>query len=630
MKRIGERGEHKWAPVSWEEALDIVAQKLTEMKEKYGAETVCLFRGQGGDWGAPWHYALRFLNAFGSPNMSTPSHICYFPRFIAELKTYGGLITPNYDQANTIVEWGANRAETHLPAHGKINKALQREARLIVVDPVRTKLAARADVWLQPRPGTDGALALSMLHVIIGEELYDRDFVQNQTVGFAELGDLAQDYPPERAEEITWVPAGIIRRAARLYATNRPSCLYIGNGVEQHTNAFQTIRALCILRAVTGDLDVAGGNVFEAPLPMVSLKGGERLSPEQRRKRLGQYDIFHDITGIVPFPVITDAILSKQPYPIKAMLVIGGNPVASMPHEQRIREACKKLDFLAVADIFMTRTAELADIVLPAASHFEKAGFIASSMYGEYGDYVLLKRKVVDLDGCWPDWKIYTELAHRLGFADAFPWQDVEEAIDGQLKPSDITVEQLKTHPEGIRFKEGESYRKYKSEGFRTPSGKVEIYSRFLEERGHHPLPVYVEPAESPLSQPDLAKKYPLIGNSEGKRVWSVGSQLRNIPSLRRYEPEPLLKIHPRDAEPRGITDGDWVRITSPRAGIKMRAHVTEITVPGVVILPTGWGQAIPEANTNTLVDDQARDPISGGTGYRSFLCQVERERDAT
>jgi anaerobic selenocysteine-containing dehydrogenase len=625
LLRVGARGGGEWEEISWERALEHVAERLDRLREEHGAESLALFRGQAADWGAPWHYALRFTFAFGSPNTSAPSHVCYFPRLVAENVTYGNVIAPDYRQTAAVVEWGAGRPDTHLPFWRMLRGALRRGAKLVVVDPMRSKVAKRADLWLRPRPGTDGALALSLMQVLIEEDLYNREFVENWTVGFDRLAELAEQYPPQRAAEITWVPAEMIREAARLIVTEGPTAIHAGNGLEHHTNTFQTLRAIACLRAVAGTLDVPGGNVFEELVGWRGLKGKELLPPEQKAKRIGSFDMFTDISSVIPFPAIVDAILTEEPYPVRGLLVIGGNPAVTMPNHRRVDEALRKLDLLVVAELFMTRTAQLADLVLPAASQYEKTGFIVSSMFGETKDYVLLKQKAVEVEGCWPDWKILFELARRLGFGDAFPWKDVEEAIDYQLEPSGITVEQLEAHPGGVRFKEGERYRKYEQDGFGTPSGKVELYSRVLEEQGQDPLPGWTEPAESPVSQPELAEEYPLIGCSAGKTVNYVHSQYRHVKALREREPEPWVWIHPQDAGSRGIVDGEWVRISSPRGSIRMKAEVTDAALPGVVSMAVCWGEPCEDSEVNELVDDRPRDPVTGSTGSRSFLCQVAK-----
>jgi anaerobic selenocysteine-containing dehydrogenase len=626
LLRVGPRGEQDWQSLSWEQALGILAERMTGLRDRHGPESLALFRGQAGDWGAPWQYALRFMFAFGSPNTSTPSHICYFPRVAAENLTYGRFTDPDYKNARTIVEWGACRADTHLPAWFKIQDAQRRGARLVVVDPVRTGIARKADLWLQIRPGTDGALALGLMHVLLKEDWYDREFVERWTEGFQQLAALVAEFTPQRVAEITWIPADRVREAAHAMRTGGSTAIYAGNGLEHHTNTFQTLRAIACLRAMAGTIDVPGGNIFLTLLNWVHMEGQQFLAAGQKAKRVGGYDLFTDMSFCVPFPAIVDSILTEEPYPIRGLMVIGGNPAVTMPNQDRVQEALRKLELLVVLDPLMTRTARLADLVLPASTQFEKTDLIASTIWGEFGDFALLKTKALDIEGCRADWWFLFNLARRLGLEAAFPWSNVEEAIDFQLASSGLTAEQLAACPSGVRFKRGEESRKYLRDGFATRSGKVEFYSRVLEERGYDPLPTWREPAESPISQPRMAREYPLIGCSAGKTVNYVHSQFRHVKALREREPDPWVRIHPDDAGERQVEHGDWVRIRSSRGNIRMRATVTDAVMPGVASISPHWGEADPASNMNVLIDDSARDPVVGSTGDRSFLCQVEKE----
>jgi anaerobic selenocysteine-containing dehydrogenase len=347
----------------------------------------------------------------------------------------------------------------------------------------------------------------------------------------------------------------------------------------------------------------------------------EKLPEEKAKKRLDGHELFFSVSDMFSYPSAIDTMLTEDPYPIKAAMVMGGNPLVSLANTQRVREAFKRLDFLIDIDIFMTRTGEIADLVLPAATYFEKTGL---TFRGLAGGYLLLQQKAVSMEECWPDWKILFELAKKMGYEKEFPWRDVEDAIEEQIKPSGLTVEKLKQSPEGVFYQAIET-KTYEKQGFMTPSGKVEIYSKTFQEKGYDPLPVYKEPSESPYSQPELAKKYPLIGTSEGKSRAFVHTTSRNIPSLRKLDPEPLVKLHPKDTENRGIKDGDLVKVSSARGNIQMKARVVEVAPPGIVVIPWGWGQALPEANFHNLTDDMARCPISGATSSRAFLCEIEK-----
>lgn len=626
LLRVGEKGEGKWESISWDQALDTLTEKMTILRDRYGPESLALFRGQAGDWGASWQYALRFMFAFGSPNTSTPSHICYFPRVAAENLTYGCFTDPDYVNARTIVEWGACRADTHLPAWSKIKDAQRKGTKLIVIDPVRTGIARRGDLWLQIRPGTDGALALGIMHVLLEENMYDRQFVREWTEGFEQLAALVSDFTLDRVAEITRIPTGKIRQAARTIWTGGPTAIYAGNGLEHHTNTFQTLRAVACLRALTGTIDVAGGNRFLTLLDWAHLEGQEFLPTQQKDKRVGSYDLFTDMSFCIPFPAIIDTILTQEPYPIRGLLVIGGNPAVTMPNQHRVEQALRKLEFLVVLDPLMTQTGRWADLILPASTQFEKTGLIASTIWGEFGDYALLKTKAVEVEGCCADWWLFSELGRRLGLEGAFPWRTIEEAIDYQLASTGITTEQMVANPAGIRFKHGEETRKYLRNGFATRSGKVEFFSRVLEEKGYNPLPVWTEPAESPASRPGMALEYPLIGCSAGKTVNYVHSQFRHVSALRKREPDPWVRVHPEDAARRQVKDGDWVLVRSAIGSIRMKATVTDDVMAGVVSISPHWGEADPRSNMNLLIDDGARDPVVGSTGDRSFLCQVEKE----
>jgi len=378
---------------------------------------------------------------------------------------------------------------------------------------------------------------------------------------------------------------------------------------------------LAILKSITGNIDVPGGSVFPPHLHIEDIRLKEKLPEEKAKKRLDGHELFFSVFDMFSYPSAIDAMLTEDPYPIKAAMVMGGNPLVSLANTQRVREAFKRLDFLIDIDIFMTRTGEIADLVLPAATYFEKTGL---TFRGLAGGYLLLQQKAVEMEECWPDWKILFELAKKMGYEKEFPWRDVEDAIEEQIKPSGLTVEKLKQSPEGVFYQAIET-KTYEKQGFMTPSGKVEIYSKTFQEKGYDPLPVYKEPSESPYSQPELAKKYPLIGTSEGKPRAFVHTTSRNIPSLRKLDPEPLVKLHPKDTENRGIKDGDLVKVSSARGNIQMKAKVVELAPPGVVVIPWGWGQALPEANFHNLTDDMARCPISGATSSRAFLCEIEK-----
>jgi anaerobic selenocysteine-containing dehydrogenase len=462
---------------------------------------------------------------------------------------------------------------------------------------------------------------LAMMHVIIEEDLYDREFVQNNTLGFDELAEHVKQYTPEKVEKITWIAAEDIRKIARLFATSKPAANVPGTcSIDQHINGFQGNRAMALLQIITGNVDIPGTWVS---LPFIRL--GDLRVPEVDDDPIGaeEHPLFRRFWGRTsPYGqqmLFADAVLKGKPYPLKALIVNGGNPAVTLPDSRRVQEAMKKLDFMVVMDPFMTPTAELADIVLPACTFLEKSG--VGYVYGVNTGipYALLRKKVIEPIGeSWADWKIWTELARKMGYGEEFPWNSDEEVVDFFLEPSGLTREMLeKEHPEGIFYVDDD--KKYLSGNYKTPSGKIEIYSKTLEENGYDPLPVFIEPTQSPLSSPRLAKEYPLILTTGSRIPQYTHSQLRNIPSLRKEAPEPLAELNPETATKYGVADGYMMVIETPKDHITMKVQTSEDLHPGIVSIPHGWS----EANANLLTSLDVRDPVTGYTEMKALLCRI-------
>ena len=664
MKRIGQRGEDKWERISWDEALTTISSRFSEIKQKYGAEAIDFHHGHyhSGDIIGP--YLTRLANLIGTPNVTNPSHVCHLPRVFLQFKyDFGVVVPPDIANTNCMIIWGGNPKATNKPQEIAIREARERGAKLIVIDPRITPYAEEANLFAQLRPGTDGALALGMLNVIIKEGLYDKEFVDNWTVGFNRLVKHIEKYSPEKVAEITWVPAEIIRNMARMYATTKPACISPRNALEQHTNASCSIRAIDILMAITGNIDIKGGNVIVVPLflGLTDVKLFEKLPPETLKKKIGANKcLYSKISTTWPAahtPSLWDAILYDEPYSVKAMFNMAANPAVTCANTNVVVKALEKLDFLVVVDIFMTPTAKLADIVLPACTFLEQTRYATYDTHADHGwnvpSRIVLSPKVVEpLYESWSDWKIICELGKKMGYEKYFSWKTREESIDYELELFGITYEELRANPEGIvipipsilykkysGFFGGiirgalkismfrnypDMYRKYDGflKGFLTPSQKVEIYSERLEKMGYDPLPVYREPAESPVSCPDLAKEYPFILIAGSKLNMYTHSMLRNIPDLRKLMPINLLEINPQAAEKLGIHDGDIVKVESLRGSIRSCVKVTKSIDPRVVHLYHGFE----ESNCNILTDHKAFDPITGSTGLKSSLCNVIRD----
>jgi anaerobic selenocysteine-containing dehydrogenase len=607
---------------SWDEALEIIADRFRFHRDRHGAESICWLRGMAADWGAPWDYANRLMNVFGSPNSIGNGSVCYVAREMAHNLTYGTMTLPQAKNARCILVWGKNDRNTCPAVHESILFARQQGARLIVVDPVRTELASMADIWLQLKPAHDGPLAMAMIEHLLAEDLYDQAFVREWTVGFAELRQAAQAFAADRIAGGLWLDPAAIRAAARLYATTGPACIIDGNGLDMQLEVFDATRAVCCLRALTGNLDRPGGDLLPRPVAARNLQLKERL-PQGVEPITGAYPLFnrfHPTWGLHAQSCLIDAILDEQPYPIRMLVVQSGNPAVSMADSSRVRKALTKLDFLVVIDPFLTRTGRLADVVLPAAGCFEKTQLNRACLRTSP---VLLQNQIIDCQGeSWPDWKIIFELARRLGLEREFPWQTVEEAIDYQLEPAGITVEMLRENPAGVAAA-ATTYEKFRSEGFKTPSGKVEFCSEQLRAQGHPPVPYGGGWAGNPISFADRSATFPLIGISGARPSYFTHSQFHRIPALLAQEPEGLVDIHPRDAGDREIADGDLLQIETPRGRVRMKARISEVVHPGSVQIAWGWGEVDPAANLNNLTDDDRRNPVTGTPSSRSFMCRI-------
>lgn len=619
-----------WKRISWDEALDTIADKLKETKESYGARSFAYLIGDAICIGGATNMDVpfRFCDVYGTPNRFTPGSYCAETQGLAQRFTNGRLypLVSVSEDSKCIVLWGHNPNNSQPSAVKRIESVRKGGGKIIVIDPRSIYFAKRSDVHAKVRPGSDCALALGILNVIVSENLYDREFVQKWTIGFDKLSRHLQDYPPQKVEEMTWVPAETIKEIARVYATNKPASIIRGvNSLDQHPSGFQTQRAIEILQAITGNMDIPDG-IVASPFPNLR---SIRLPEMVKEKPLGadKYPLFC-VDGFLLMEgqgsLLADTILTGQPYPIKVMIIAGGNPALVMPNSNKFRKALGKLDFLVVMDMFMSETAKYADMVLPAASFLERTDLMGANPIIDGIPYIMLRKKAIDeYFESWSDIRFWLELAKSMGYDEYFPWKDEEELFDDILEPMGLTVEYLKEEkPEGILF-DSLKYKEYEEKGFPTPSGKVELYSERLEKLGYDPLPVHSEPLESPMGSPELTREYPLILTTGARMLEFYHTQFRNIPSLSKRAPEPTVEVHPDTAGRYGVKDGDMVIVETKRGRIKIKAKVTEDIVPQVVNIPHGWAQA----NVNILTDDRPCDPVTGYPGPKSLLCRMEKIR---
>ena len=578
LKRVGDRGAGQWERISWPEAIDTIRDHFLRIKEQYGAKGVAFCQGM--PKGMEHFVLIRLANMFGSPNVVSVQDVCHAPREVTGLHTCGFYpVMDSHYKSKVVVVWGSNLTSTN--EEGEICSGLLEQIRtgteLIVVDPRQTELGKKAKLWLQLKPGTDNALALAILNVIIEEHLFDNEFIENWTFGFEELAGHVKNYSPEKMSAITWVAPDLIREAARFYARSRPAAIQWGNAIEQNVNTFDTARALVSLMAICGNLDVPGGNIHANEPRILPLGKFVRadLFPSKRKEMIHAYH--HTIPKLMTVPPVflRKAILEEIPYPVRGAYVQCSNPLLAYADSRMTFNALKKLDFLVVADIFMTPTAALADVVLPAATHFE---FNDIGHYGLGHGYILARPKVVDPpEECWPDIKILNALGRAMT-PEEYWFDDYEDLLEAILKPSDLRYSQFAE----LGYLKGEvRFKKYESAGFKTPTSKVELCLSTSEKFGLRPLPEYSQP---PQDDPE----YPLVLTS-AKNPYYMHSSYRWIERLRKKSPEPLAEIHPETASRLGIREGGRVIIATKQGQITQTAHVTERVHPDVINASYGW-----------------------------------------
>ncbi|WP_256080111.1 molybdopterin-dependent oxidoreductase [Massilia sp. YIM B04103] len=608
-------------PISWDDALDLAAQRIGEQIARHGPETVVLSQGTDRNY---QEWVFRFANTLGTPNVLGPGHVCFYPRVMASILTCGGFTFCDYDgEPELIVIWGSNKLQTHSDGliGMKLAKALQRGARLVVIDPRATELSKRAELWLQIRPGSDGALALGMLHLLIEEGWYDADFVREHTEGFDELREHARQYDPQRVAGLTDLTPEQVRALASAYGQAQRACIEAGTGLSQNENGFATLRSICMLSALSGNLDAPGGDVLWDLLPVDGRRSfplAERLSPEQQGKRLGGRDYpVLSMSGWAHPDAVWDAMLEQQPYAVTTLLNFGSNLPMVYADAQRVHRALGALDFHMSCDLFMTPTAQLADLVLPVGSWLERDQIV------EFNAYLAPRRKLAQVGQCRSDEEIILGLAQRLGLDEHF-WPDLDAALNHKLAGIGHTWASFQGHgPIAIQ----PSYRKYRSSGFRTRSGKVNLLHPGLARMGCDALPQY-QPG------PDLPSGHFRMSSAHSQHFYN--SEYRQLAGLRKREPLPRVQIHPQAAAALGIAEDDWVLVRSANGSARFAAQLYDGIAPGVVYVAPSWwypeeqgAASWQRSNANMLTGRASRGGGMGSSNFRNVAVQLEKiERD--
>ncbi|MGV6815810.1 MAG: molybdopterin-containing oxidoreductase family protein [Thiotrichales bacterium] len=636
LKRTGPKGSGEFERISWDEALDTIAQALQQTKDQSGAPTVGFFAGYTKE-ARP--QLQRLAHAFGSPNYLTESGCCFSATMVAEKLTYGYKLkttsTIESPKTRCVLVWSTNAVGSIPPFDEHHLNKRKPGRKMIVVDPRRTETAELADIHLQIRPGTDGALALGFHHLIFANDWQDQTFLDEWANGLGAFRDYIEEFPPAKVAEICGIDEADLRAAVEMFATTLPSQIAMSpTSTVQHSNGFQNHRAMILLSAVTGNIDREGGNrffndkVLPKPIEMFDVCLNE-LPP-----RIGDevYPIWTKYWPAGQSMLIPDCILEGKPQPMKALLAMGIN-TAMWPNSKRMEKALGSLEFFATSDFFHNPATLQADIVLPAATNLERPALIAYPGCAYQGE-VKYRHQVIEPRGeAKADGEIFLELGVRLGMADLF-WNGDLEASWAEMAeglPEDIR-EEAYNNPDGVTVyshvieelvEKGflDADRQWRINGFKTVTGKIEFDSQELREQGYNGLPIYEEPAESPLSAPELAEQYPLVLTSGGRQKYFTHSQQHNVASLLAHDPRPRIQIHPQDASARGIKSGEPVTVSTPRGAVTFFADVTDIMKPGVVHCFHGWN----EANINELTDDEHLDPISGFPPFKSLLCEVSK-----
>jgi len=659
LKRAGKRGSGKWQQVSWDQALDEVAEKLDTLRSEYGPETLAFTHGTK----RTLHWdERRFYNLFGSPNICGANNVCMCPSQAVEYATCGGFSWGDMRNTKCVVLWGQGPSQSNPGMYGAIVRAKKSGARLIVVDPRRIKEAEMADIWLPIRPGTDVALMLGWLRIMIDEEMYDRNFVDKWPVGFEDLKKAVADYTPEKVAEITWLSKAQVVKSARMYAMTHPAMITWGVGLDkQGVNASQAARVKSILRAITGNLDVQGGESLGWADPIGKIIGNDQLEfnkalpAEQRAKQLGadEYPFFGfpgwerneaanrklpreymhpplaDQTSVAHARSVFDAMRTGKPYPVKTAISVASNPLLALADVGKIHEALISLDLYVVGEFYITPSAALADYVFPICSTVE-----TTELWHGTNFCVACPRGIAPLYERRNTYEFWRGLALRLGQSEHWPWETLEDVWDDCLAPVGLIFEGL-IEQNGI-FGQRE-YKQYEKFGFGTPSGKVELRSSIFEDLGCEPLPVYREMPHSPMGDPALFKEYPLVLISGSRFMPMYHSEQRQIEAARKKRPDPLVTLHPETAKEMGLMDGDWVRVTAPQGNIRMRLHLSDRVDKRMADVDHGWWFperkeaelfGVFESNANVLCPDDAEfcSPEIGGWPHTALLCRVEKE----
>jgi anaerobic selenocysteine-containing dehydrogenase len=624
MRRVGGKGEGKFERISWDQALDIIAERLRAVIDQHGPQAILPY-SYAGNMGLLSYGSMdrRFFQALGASLLDRT--ICSAAGGAGYKATVGrsiGFDPEAVVHARLIVAWGANIVSSNVHLWPFVEEARRRGARLIVVDPYRSKTAEKADQHLAPLPGSDAALALAMMHVIFRDGLEDRDYLERYTLGAEALRERVKEWAPARAAAISGLAAESIEAFARDYALTQPSALRINYGLNRHAGAGMAVRTLACLPAVTGAWRRAGGGILLStsgtfPTDAEALERPDLIPPGTRTLNMVELG-----------RILTDPELTP---PVKALFVYNSNPAAVAPDQERVWEGLRREDlFVVVHELFQTDTADFADVLLPATTALEH--YDVHKAYGHL--YLSLSRPAIEpLGECKPNTELFRLLAARLGLTHPSLRDSDEQMARGAFRwehphLAGSSFERLEREG-SLRLSVPDDHAPFAQGGFPTPSGKCELYSEALERAGLDPLPTYTPPRESALSAPALAERYPLAFISPPAHHF-LNATFSAQPVFVRRESEPFLTIHPEDAAPRGIREDGMLRVFNDRGSFLARARVSDAARRGVVVgLSIWWAKLCPGGRNANAVTSQQTTDLAGGATFYDVLVEVEPAADS-
>ena len=618
LKPLKRMADKSFKEISYDQALDEITDKMATLKSQYGARSVGVWKGEGLGFYQQEGYARRFIHGFGSPNYFSNDSACYNGRYLGYHLVCGFWNAfPAFDQARLIILLGTNPPICHPPFMREFADARSKGAKLVMIDPRLNPVACYADIFAQPYPGTDGALVWGLIRYLIKTKNYDDDIVNRYAIGFEKIAAYAEKFTPEYVEQLTGIFGHVVEEIARLIIKNRPEIsIFPGAGLEHHENGVNSIRALAILSCLSGALGLPCGLWRPEPLGIRSLDLDDK-SPLDEQGPIGadKFPVLYDIRKECHTMTAMDYMLDKGEYPLKGIILAAANPAVSNPNTRKVEKALASLDLLVVNDFFMTRTARFAHYIIPAATFLEREELHFYSTQNR----VNVTLKVAQVEGIENEYRLWHDLAHRLGFGEKlFPWKDDKEVNEWLLEPTELTVEELRRHPQGYAYKPVR-YQKHLIDQLQTPSKKLEFASPYLKRLGLSEIPEYRPPYH--LTKAD--DNYPFVLTTGARKSLFYHSRHQNIPRFRNVHAEAEMEIHPADAAALGIEDGEPVRVVSEMGTLVIRAAVKhpEELRQGVVEIYHGWE----DWRVNILTYDNINDPISGFPLLKAVPVRIEK-----